>query len=365
MATGKISDADFVIFNQQLASLTKSGLPLSQGLQSLSRDVRSRRFKQGVEKVRSEVESGVSLSQAVQKHPDVFPELYSRIIAAGEESDNLPEVLSQLARYSEIMARMRRKVKDALAYPLTVFIAALAVLCFLALFALPRLLGSLELMMGQEPSIGLAFEVHGVGGFFLGVARVLAKNNVEIAAVIGSLVLAAILLTACLASFRGGRMFLDRVKLTLPFYGRCVMSGYILRFSQTLGTLLKSRVPVGDAIYLTAEAVGSESMKPAFHQLRREVESGMRLSESLKKSRVFPETATWILSAGDEKGQLDQALMEVSEVYEAELERGVGRMAFWVEILATAIIALFVVFIVLTVFVPIIQLIQSLNTAGE
>lgn len=365
MAKGKISDGDFVIFNQQLASLTKSGLPLSKSLRSLSREVRAHRFKEGIERVRSDVEAGVPLSEAVRKRADVFPELYSRIIAAGEESDNLPEVLSQLAKYSEIMARMRRKVRDALAYPVTVFIAALVILCFLTLFALPKMLGSLELIVRSERSVGVELRREGLGGFFLGVARALANNSVEIAVGIGCLIGAVIFTVALLRSFQAGRVFLDRIKLSLPFYGRCLMSGYILRFSQTLGTLLKTRVPIGDAIYLTAEAVGSQSMKPVLNRLREQVEGGTKLSESLKKSGIFPEAAVWILSAGDEKGQLDEALMEVSEVYQAELERGIGRMAFWVEILATAFISLFVVFIVLSVFVPIIQLINSVNTTGE
>jgi len=360
----KASDADFLIFNQQLASLTKSGLPLSRSLRSLSKDVRGRRFREAIEKVRSDVEAGMPLSQAVRDRTDIFPELYSRIIAAGEESNNLPEVLSQLAKYSGIMARTRRKVKDALAYPLTVLIAGLVILSLLTLFVFPNLLRSLALVAAKSPAESRSVDSTGWlgegGGIFLGAARVLAYNNIEIAVgvacVIGAIIIGAVLLRAS----ANGRAFLDRIKLSIPFYGNCLLSGYMLRFSQTLGTLLKSRVPFGDAIYLTSEAVGSQSMKPAMKRLREDVEAGTRLSESLKKSGIFPEVAVWILSSGDEKGQLDEALMEVSEVYEAELERGSGRMAFWLEVFATALIALFVFFVVMTVFSPILQLIRSL-----
>ncbi len=360
MGKGKPTPSEFVIFNQQLASLTKSGLPLSKSLQSLSSEVRSRRLKEGIERVRSDVDAGIPLSEAVRKRSDIFPELYSRIIAAGEKSDNLPEVLSQLAKYSEMMARMRRKVKDALAYPLTVLIAGLVILCLLTLFVLPNLLWSLELIAEEDLAIDF-YGRGGGGGFFVAAARVLAYHNVDIIVAIGCLIGLVILGVVFLRSFPGGRALLDRVKLSLPFYGNCIRSAYMLRFSQTLGTLLKSRVPIGDAIYLTAESVGSESMKPAMSRLREEVEGGTRLSESLKKSGIFPGAAVWILSAGDEKGQLDEALMEVSELYEAELERGTGKMAFWLEIFATALIAGFVLFVVLTVFVPIIRLINSMG----
>ena len=365
MAKGRISDTDFVIFNQQLASLTKSGLPLSGSLQSLSKEVRSRQFRQGIEKVRSDVEAGISLSQAVQGRPDVFPELYSQIIAAGEKSDNLPEVLFQLAKYSEILARMRRKVKDALAYPVTVFIAGILILSMMTLFVFPNMLRSLEIITEGELGISAGAASGKGGGIFFWAARMLAYHNVAIAVGIGCVVAAALVAWAVLRSSRGGRILLDRMKLSMPFYGKCRMSGYMLRFSQTLGTVLRSRVPVGDAIYLTAESVGSESLKPAMIRLRKDVEEGARLSESLKKSGMFPEAAVWILSAGDEKGQLDEALMEVSEVYEAELENATGRMAFWLEVIATTMISVFVAFVVLTVFVPIIKTISVLNAPGE
>ncbi len=364
MAKGKISDTDFVIFNQQLASLTKSGLPLSRSLQSLSKEVRSRRLRQGIEKVKREVEAGIPLSQAVHGRPDVFPELYSRIIAAGEKSDNLPEVLSQLAKYSEILARMRRKVKDALAYPLTVFIAGIIILSMMTLFVFPNMLRSLEVITEEASTSPASGAAKGTGIFFC-AARALAYHNVEIAVGIGCVVAAALVAWAVLRSSRGGRIFLDRIKLSLPFYGKCLMSGYMLRFSQTLATLLKSRVPIGDAIYLTGESVGSESMKPAMIRLRKEVEEGTRLSESLKKSRMFPDAAMWILSAGDEKGQLDEALTEVSGVYEAELESATGRMAFWLEVIATGMISLFVAFVVLTVFVPIMRTISVISAPEE
>jgi type II secretory pathway component PulF len=205
-------------------------------------------------------------------------------------------------------------------------------------------------------------DLYGVSGVFIGMARVLAYNNVEVAGTIAGLIVAAILAVTILRSSPRGRILFDRIKLSVPLYGRCLMSGYMLRFSQTMGTLLKSRVPIGDAIYLTAESVGSESLKPAMDDLRQEVEGGARLSESLKKSGIFPDAAVWVLSAGDEKGQLDEALTDVSELYEAELERGAGRMAFWLEILATGLIALLVLCIVLIVYVPIIRLINSLGT---
>jgi type IV pilus assembly protein PilC len=317
----RISMEEIVVFNRQLAALVNAKLPITPGLREIAKEVKNHRLKEVIEGIRSDVESGRSLKESFGKYPRVFSEFYMSMLDAGEKSGNLAGILNQVADYSHRMARMRSRLLDSLAYPVLLATVALAVLIFLITTIIP-----LFVNLGQEFPVtsGASYAMYPL----YRVGKFINSYPLAIVIIIAVIVCLAILSVRLAARSPQGRAFIDRMKLKIPIVGRLTREMSLAVFSRTLGLLLKAGVPVTQALELLARASTNKVMEQAVMDIKERVNQGESVTRAMSENIIFPPTMVWMLSMGENKGKLDEALIHTAEVYEGKAEHS-SRLLFY------------------------------------
>ena len=301
-----ISSKSFVLFNEQLAAMSRLDLPLPESLRRASAELDDKGMARTVEALAREIERGSSLSQAIAKHPGELPEVYAALVKAGEAGGNLPEVLRQMTTYSHEMLLLKSKAKANLIYP-----AMLA-----AGFVLVSLLFTLLVLPGFE----LIYSTFGselplLTRIVIGIDGAVFHHPIT---------LAAALSLAAAALFRRRRAVMDWwevFQFRVPLWRDFVLSTMIARSCATLGMLLKNSVPLTEALTLTEASVESPRVSGALAQVRASVARGGKAGAALEKTGVFPKSLTWLLSAAEERGDLDSCLLETAAFYQRRADR--------------------------------------------
>lgn len=347
-AKRKVSLDDLMLFNRQLASMVNTDLPLVPSLEALSRDMRKGRFKTVIDQVKRDVEGGTSLTEALSRHPAVFSKFYLKLVEAGEKGGNLPGILNQLADYSQSMAMLRKKVKEALTYPLLVILIAIAVLSLLVKFVIPTF-AEMYSEFGSEALSPLTRFILNLQVYFPYV-------------LLGTLglILLMWLGKSWLARGRAGSLFLDRLKLGLPLFGSFIRDTAIGNFCRTLGILLQAGVPLLTALDLAGMASSNRLVKIASREMGKEVNEGERMTKSMSKSRIFPHTLVWMLSVGEQRGKLDESLLRLAGLYSEGVDRTLRRIEIALVPLCIVGVGLIVGFIIVALFLPLIQMAMGL-----
>ena len=344
---------EIIAVYRQIASSLEGGLPLVETLEMLSSESRNRQLKSLLYALKSDVASGLPLSEAMAPFPGVFPDVHLAVIRAGEESGLLERCLADLADQAETLSNMNRRFASALVYPTVISVVALALLNLVTFFIVPQFLT----LFGD---LGIA-DVSSFSHFVLFmVGRVLP---------IGALVLiaAAILLTLILVQRRAaaGRLWLDTWKLRLPVVGQIVEKAALARFSGTLGLLLEAGVDVPRAVRLASEGAGNRTIERLLKRVSSEVESGESLGESMDKSGSIAPSLAWRVSVGEETGALPRALLDVSRLYAKQVDSLVTSLAGLLEPVLIIVIGTGVAMLVLGLFLPLASIISALcNFSG-
>lgn len=336
-----------VFFNRQLASMLKLDLPIAKGMKALSREAGDPVFREVVESVRRDLEQGVSLTDALAKFPHSFPPLYIEMLRAGETTGNLSAALEQLAAYSETMGNIRRRLVTAITYPL--FTASLCLVggFFFLIFVVPRfqmLVEELAMTRLEEAGANLPL----VTRFVFAFSGLVRQWQISVP-VLGGLVLAVYLIARALG--RSGRE-LDQVIFRLPVFGRLFQKVVLARFCRTLGELLRSGVSMVQGLSLVAGVTGHNSIRRAVQEMKKLVENGERMTAHLDEARLFPPSMVWRLRMAEERGTVEEALLEMAKQYEDDVEVTGARIA---EVLAPTLIVVvagLVVALLLSVYLP-------------
>ncbi|NOX96993.1 MAG: type II secretion system F family protein [Nitrospirae bacterium] len=345
-AKRKVSLDDLMLFNRQLASMVNTDLPLVPSLEALSQDMRKGRFKTVIDQVRGDIERGTSLTEALSKHPAVFSEFYLKLIEAGEKGGNLPGILNQLADYSQSIAMLKRKIREALIYPLLVILVAVAVLFFLVQSVIPAFA---EMFRGIEPSLPP-------------LTRFILRLPVYFPYLfLGTLGLIFLIWLGKSWLVRGGGLFLDRLKLGLPLFGPFVRNTAIGNFCRTLGILLQAGVPLLTALELAGTASSNRLIEIASREMGKGVSEGERMTKSMNKFAVFPHTLVWMLSVGEHRGKLDESLLRLAGLYREQIDRTLRRIERTLAPLCIVGIGLIVGSIIVALFQPLIQMAIALS----
>jgi len=340
---GKLPLEQFLVFNQELMALVKSGLPILRIWDLLIERAGHAGFQRTLRGVRDDIRGGASASEALAKHPRYFPELYVATVKAGEQSGNLPEVLQRYVAYLKLMVGLRQKVKKAISYPIILIGIGLAVVGFLLTYVMPTFLS-----VYGESAKTLPWSTQ----VLLDVVTHAESRLLPAAVVLIGLMLGVHTYYATAA----GQLALDRLVLKLPLVGQIAVKHNTVQLTRTLGTILAGGTPLVDALKGARGAVSNKWISQEMIGAVNEIREGATLADALDRPRVLPKLAIEMLSVGEETGSLDSMLRDVAEFYEADLDTRLTQLTTWIEPALLLVMGVLVGGIVIVMYLPVFQM---------
>ena len=340
----KVKTDEFIIFNQQLVTLIKAGLPILMGLDLLSKRQRNPFFRSMLENVRERVKGGELLSEAFEAQGHgVVSRVYTTTLLAGERSGNLEEVLHRYIGYQRVTATFRKKLLASLMYPALLVIALTVMLSFLITFVVPRFAELYADLGGDLPAITKAL---------LTVGTILQSYLLIIAP--GILIL--ILLIVIWLKSEQGSNFLDSLRFRLPILGDIWMKYQVAMFSRTLATLLAGGMPLVPSLETSSSSINSRKISITVQEAAKRVREGRSLSFSLEETKFFPELAVEMIEVGESTGALPTMLNSVAEFYEEDVQNALTAALQLVEPILLIVMACVVGFVLAALYLPIFSL---------
>ena len=347
-AFAHVGTKQLVLFTRQLATLVRAGMPLLRALHTIEEQLDDGTLREATRRIAEDVEGGISCSEALARHPRVFPEFYVNMIRAGELGGLLDEILQRLAEFLEKQNRLSSRVRNALVYPCFVLGAAAIILLLLMIFVVPTFVSMFKDLGGALPLptrilIATCHIVRG-GWWLLAVAGALAVAGYRAA-----------------AATAHGRFLLDQATLRVPLVGGLIEGVAVARFARTLGTLLTSGVPILAALETVEAIVGNTVISRAIRQVRDRIKEGEGVAGPMEASRVFPPLVVRMVALGEETGQLDQMLVQIATSFEEEVDLQVASLTQLLEPVLIIGLGLAVGFIVISMFMPLFTLAKLLG----
>ncbi len=343
-----VKSKDLVLFTRQFATMINAGLPLVQSLDILASQQENKKVAEKIKALLNDVESGSTLADAMRHHKEFFSDVYVNMVAAGEAGGILDVILLRLADYMEASEALRRKVKGAMFYPITVMSFAVIAIAVLLIFVIPTFAGFFT-------NAGVALPlptriVMGLSDFMLGYWW----------AIIAALGLGGYLVRMYRQSPQG-RLVTDRAMLRMPVLGNVLRKAAIARFSRTLGTLVSSGVPILEGLEITAKTAGNKVVENAVQESRVSIAGGETIAEPLKKSGVFPPMVVQMINVGEQTGGLDEMLEKIADFYDDEVEAAVDALTSVIEPIMIVFLGVVVGGMVVAMYLPIFDIIQTVE----
>jgi type IV pilus assembly protein PilC len=343
-----ISDKRVAIFTRQFSVMLDAGLPLVQCLEILGEQEENQKFQTIIQQVRSDVEAGSSLADAMAKHPKAFDRLYVNMVAAGEAGGILDIILQRLATYIEKAVRLKNQVKSALIYPASVIVIA-ALVVFIILWKVIPVFAQLFAGLGSE----MPFLTRVV----IGASNFIGRFFIPIALVIG----AAVFMVMRWHKTHRGRRVIDGLMLKIPVIGMLLRKVAVARFCRTLSTLTSSGVPILDGLEITAKTSGNAIIEDAVMAVRKAVEEGKTISDPLRETKVFPPMVVQMINVGEQTGALDQMLSKIAEFYEDEVDTAVTGLMKLIEPIMITVLGAIIGTIVTAMYLPLYSFLKDIG----
>jgi type IV pilus assembly protein PilC len=339
-----IKQKDIAVFTRQLATMMKAGVPLLQAFDIVARGSTNPRLTKLLTEIRTDVETGTSLSVAFRKHPMQFNALYCNLVEAGEQGGILEQLLERLAIYEEKTLALKQKIKSALIYPVAVLVVAFVVLTIIMIFVIPSFkevftsfgadlpAPTLAVMWMSEKFVSYWYIIFGVlfgGGYFF------------------------------IQSWRRSekmQMAMDRLMLRAPVFGDLIRKSVLARWTRTLSTMFGAGVPLVEALDSVGGASGNAVYAQATEQIQKEVSTGTALTMAMQNTGVFPTMVLQMASIGEESGSLDHMLGKAAEFYEEEVDEMVKGLSSLMEPFIIVILGVLIGGIVVSMYLPIFKL---------
>ncbi len=344
-AKGKINLHAIVIFSRQLATMVAAGLTLIRALTILADQIESKALAEVITEMRGDIERGLSFSQAVSKHPKVFPTVYIAMVRSGEVGGMLDMVLLQLATMLEKQLELRRRVKSAMSYPIAVGGIIVVIVSAMLLFIVPMFESMYKDLGGVLPL---------PTRMLIGVSSFL-KSAWWIIAILGAGGLFALKRWKATPP---GRLAIDKLKLRMPIMGVIVQKTAIARFCQTLAALARSGVSIMEALDIVADTAGNAVVANAINEARERVRVGESVSAALMNHPVFPQMVVQMMAVGEETGALDEMLDKIGEFYDAEVSATVDSLTSLIEPLLMVVMGVTVGGMVVALYLPMFKIIN-------
>jgi type IV pilus assembly protein PilC len=345
--SGKVKTKEIAIFFRQFSVMIDAGLPLVQCLEILAANQENMAFQKTLTGVRTSVEGGSTLANAMRQYPKVFDDLSTNMIEAGETGGILDVILQRLAAYVEKAVRLRAAVKSALIYPVSVISIAVLIVGALLKWVVPifsNLFAGLgvalplptRIVMGLSAFVGHFWWV-GIGGcvaVFFGMKQIRAHPQ--------------------------GRFHFDRALLHLPVMGELLRKIAVARFTRTLGTLITSGVPILEGLSITSRTSGNAVLEQALMKVRKSIEEGRTIVDPLKECGVFPNMVSQMIGVGEATGAMDAMLQKIADFYEDEVDAATKDLLAMLEPIIIGILGVCVGGIVISLYMPLFSMIAKL-----
>lgn len=344
----RVSVAEIALVTRQLAVLLKSGITLIDSLGAIVDQVESEKLKRVFGQIKSQVNEGSSLANAMAQHPTIFAELYVSMIRAGEASGALDQVLVRLADFQEAQARLQSKVMSAMMYPMIMLGLGSIIMLVLFVVVIPRITKIFDQVKAELPlqTKFLIFAADVVKNFWWG------------------LIILAVLAVIGFRRWKRsptGRPIWDRFLLKAPVLGGIVRLVSVARFSRTLATLLRAGVPVLTALDIVKDVLNNVRLAEVVTEAREAIREGESIADPLRRSREFPPIVVHMIATGEKSGQLETMLENVSDNYDFQVDQKVERLTTLIEPIMIVGMGLVVAFVVWSILMPILQLSQHVR----
>lgn len=344
----KIPHSQLLIFTEQLGHLLRAGMTLDEGLSVLKKRLKQPKMQQVTHSLHQALVDGRSFSQALRDFPRIFPTIYVNLVAAGEASGALPDILTRLVEHLMQAKNLRDRVQQALIYPAFLAVAGVALISIFITFLVPQLTGFLAQTGGELPlPTKILLQMHHLltGYWWLG----------------------ALIIVGIVVGLRAftrtdeGRIAWDRFRLAIPGYGSIIRHRYYAQFSRTMGTLMQNGIVLLKALDLVTEIAGNRFLESRLSQVRGAVVDGANLSNSLAETKLFPELFTDMMAVGEQTGRFGETMQTVADVYERELDRSVKLISALIPPVIIVLIAILVGFVVFSILSAVFEMTHSLQ----
>jgi type IV pilus assembly protein PilC len=341
---GSISEKDIALFTRQLATMMKAGVPLLQTFDIVGRGHDNPAVAKLLLDIKSDVETGNSLSAAFRKYPLYFDQLYCNLIAAGEQAGILESLLDRLAIYKEKMIAIKSKIKAALFYPISIIIVAFVITAVIMIFVIPAFkevftsfgadlpAPTLFVMAISEIFVAYWWAIFGgIGGFFYAFFYTWKRSETM-------------------------QIALDRALLRAPIFGSIMRKSVIARWTRTLATMFAAGVPLVESLESVGGAAGNYVYKIATKQIQSEVSTGTSLTVAMQNVKLFPNMVVQMVAIGEESGSLDAMLGKVADFFEAEVDDAVDALSSLMEPIIMVVLGTLIGGMVIAMYLPIFKL---------
>jgi type IV pilus assembly protein PilC len=348
---GRVSRQEFLVFNQELATLLKAGMPLVQSLDILRQRVSNATFKQALDTVYEKVKAGTSLSDAFADHGSMFPPVYAASLMAGERSGNLDSVIRRYVAYEKVIGTVRKRTISALIYPailVTMMVVLVGIIVLRVVPAFSDFYGNFDRPLPLSTQV-----IVGISNFV--VANIwLILAVVVIAGAAGTMWVRH---PAQRASFH-------RFLLTLPWFGEAMRKFATAQVARTLATLLGGGIPLVNAIEISARSMSNRHLAKQLDNVRQRVQEGQGFAAALRDRATFPDVAVKMVEVGESTGALQEMLNSLADFYDEEIETEVSRFITLVEPVLLVIMGIIIAVVVLALYMPLFELTSVVGTTG-
>lgn len=339
----KVKQLSIVIFTRQLATMIASGLPLVQSLTILSNQLEDKVLRAIIGDVKDRIEGGSSFADALKQYPKVFDQLYVNLVLAGEEGGMLDSVLQRLANYMEKIEKLKKKVKGALIYPVSIVVVAIAVIMVLLIFVIPVFEGLFKDMGADLPA---------PTQMVVNLSKFMQKFWWLIIGIMAGIF---ILFKKYYKTESGARR-IDKIVLKLPVFGIIALKASIAKVTRTLSTLLNSGVPILDSMQICSKIAGNKIIEEAFMVARSHITEGKSMSEPLAEQGIFPPMVVQMVHVGESTGALDTMLNKVADFYEEDVDNMVGNLTSMLEPAIMIFLGVVLGGLLVALYLPIFQI---------
>ncbi|KTD41318.1 type II secretion system F family protein [Legionella parisiensis] len=340
----KIKSGDITIFSRQLATMIESGIPLVQSFDIVAKGQSNKRFKKLIENIKCDVETGLTLAEALKKYPAHFNELFCNLVDAGEKSGSLDIMLDKIATYKEKIETIKKKIKKALTYPMAVLVVAFIVTTGLLIFVVPQFEALFKGFGADLPAMTQA--VVSMSKFFQSYWYF----------IFGAL---AVGIYAFIYALKHSPQFaqnVDRTLLKLPVIGPIIEKAAIARFSRTLSITFAAGLPLVEALKSVAGATGNIIFAKATDIIREEVSTGQQMNKAMENTQLFPNMVVQMVAIGEESGALERMLTKVADFYEEDVDNAVDSLSSLLEPVIMTLLGVLVGGLVVAMYLPIFKL---------
>jgi type IV pilus assembly protein PilC len=344
---GKVSEKDITLFTRQLATMLKSGVPLLQAFDIVGKGHSNPAVAKLLLDIKTDVETGSSLSQAFRKYPLYFDSLFCNLVGAGEAAGILDTLLDRLATYKEKILAIKGKIKSALFYPISIIVVAFLITTVIMIFVIPAFKDlfssfgadlptpTLVVMAISDYFVKYWYAIFGIIGFVLWFFFYTWKRSQKMQA------------------------FMDRLMLKLPVLGPVIEKATIARWARTLSTMFAAGVPLVEALDSVAGAAGNYVYYEATKQIQSEISTGTSLTVAMQNTKVFPSMVLQMVAIGEESGALDNMLNKVADFFEGEVDDAVDALSSLMEPVIMVVLGTLIGGLVIAMYLPIFKMGQA------